>query len=66
MIAGATAFCVSVAPDHYVRPPAAGEAITGVPPHAGPGPLSEEDRSLREKLREHPAAGPERVRLLPR
>ncbi|MCX4466342.1 helix-turn-helix domain-containing protein [Streptomyces albidoflavus] len=66
VIAGATAFCVSVAPDHYVRPPAAGEAITGVPPHAGPGPLSEEDRSLREKLREHPAAGPERVRPLPR
>ncbi|MGW9603183.1 helix-turn-helix domain-containing protein [Streptomyces albidoflavus] len=66
VIAGATGFCVSVAPDHYVRPPAAGQAITGVPPHAGPGPLSEEDRSLREKLREHPAAGPERVRPLPR
>ncbi|MBZ2409249.1 helix-turn-helix domain-containing protein [Streptomyces sp. L06] len=66
VIAGATAFCVSVAPDHYVRPPAAGQAITGVPPHAGPGALSEEDRSLREKLREHPAAGPERVRPLPR
>ncbi|MFE6716412.1 helix-turn-helix domain-containing protein [Streptomyces albidoflavus] len=66
VIAGATGFCVSVAPDHYVRPPAAGEAISGVPPHAGPGPLSEEDRSLREKLREHPAAGPERVRPLPR
>ncbi|MGW4376740.1 helix-turn-helix domain-containing protein [Streptomyces albidoflavus] len=66
VIAGATAFCVNVAPDHYVRPPAAGEAISGVPPHAGPGPLSEEDRSLREELREHPAAGPERVRPLPR
>ncbi|MEW2109544.1 MULTISPECIES: helix-turn-helix domain-containing protein [Streptomyces] len=65
VIAGATGFCVSVAPDHYVRPPSAGQAITGVPPHAGPGPLSEEDRSLREKLREHPAAGPERVRPLP-
>ncbi|MEV5304975.1 helix-turn-helix domain-containing protein [Streptomyces diastaticus] len=65
LVAGATGFCVSVAPDHYVRPPAAGEAVTGVPPHAGPGPLSEEERSLRDTLREHPAAGPERVKPLP-
>ncbi|WP_436737170.1 helix-turn-helix domain-containing protein [Streptomyces sp. BBFR102] len=65
LVAGATGFCVHVAPDHYVRPPTAGEAITGVPPHLGPGPLSEEDRSLRDALREHPAAGPERVQPLP-
>ncbi|MFD5026523.1 helix-turn-helix domain-containing protein [Streptomyces sp. NPDC058373] len=65
VVAGATGFSLSVASDHYVRPPAAGEAVRGVPPHLGPGPLSEAERSLRTTLREHPAAGPERIKPLP-
>ncbi|MFK4067396.1 helix-turn-helix domain-containing protein [Streptomyces sp. NPDC029674] len=51
MIVGATALTLKNAPTEYEPPQAPGTAINGVPPRMGPGPLSYEDTTLREKLR---------------
>ncbi|WP_030779545.1 helix-turn-helix domain-containing protein [Streptomyces sp. NRRL S-920] len=61
LIIGATAMTLRTAPTHYEPPQAPGRAISGVPPHMGPGPLSYEDEELREKLRSYVPNGPHRL-----
>jgi DNA-directed RNA polymerase specialized sigma24 family protein len=58
---GTTALTLRTAPTHYEPPVAPGAEIQGVPPRVGQGPLSEAEVSLREKLRESMASGPERL-----
>ncbi|MGA4840093.1 helix-turn-helix domain-containing protein [Streptomyces sp. G45] len=66
LIIGATALTVRTAPTHYEPPQAPGRAISGVPPRMGPGPLTDQDQSLRQKLRSEPHQGPERLTPQPR
>ncbi|MEI5102098.1 helix-turn-helix domain-containing protein [Streptomyces sp. PmtG] len=61
LIVTATALTVRTAPTHYEAPQAPGRAISGVPPRMGPGPLSYEDETLKQKLRAAPHPGPERL-----
>ncbi|MFF6993682.1 RNA polymerase sigma factor [Streptomyces sp. NPDC008313] len=61
LIMGATALTLRDAPDHYEAPVAPGATVRGVPPKAAPGPLSEDERELRAKLRSEAASGPERL-----
>ncbi|MFE2264128.1 helix-turn-helix domain-containing protein [Streptomyces griseosporeus] len=63
-IIGATALTLRTAPTQYEPPVPPGEAVRGVPPRSAPGPLSEEELSLKAKLRSETAHGPER--LVPR
>ncbi|MFF9283749.1 helix-turn-helix domain-containing protein [Streptomyces griseosporeus] len=63
-IIGATALTLRTAPTQYEPPVPPGEAVQGVPPRSAPGPLSEEELSLKAKLRSETAHGPER--LVPR
>ncbi|RSS62691.1 RNA polymerase subunit sigma-24 [Streptomyces sp. WAC06614] len=63
-IAVATAYTVATAPTRYVPLVSPGTSVTGVPPHAGPQPLSEEGKELQQKLREDPHPGA--ARLVPR
>ncbi|WP_037682035.1 helix-turn-helix domain-containing protein [Streptomyces griseus] len=60
---GTTALTLRTAPTQYEPPIPPGEAVPGVPPKVAPGPLSEEELELRDKLREETASGP--ARLLP-
>ncbi|WP_430739014.1 RNA polymerase sigma factor [Streptomyces aureocirculatus] len=66
LIIGATALTVRTAPTRYEPPQSPGRAISGVPPHMGPGPLSYDEESLRQKLREEPGNTPARLTPLPR
>ncbi|MFD6436292.1 helix-turn-helix domain-containing protein [Streptomyces venezuelae] len=61
LIIGATALTLKNAPTHYEPPQAPGRAISGVPPRMGPGPLTYEDTTLREKLRAELPNGQERL-----
>ncbi|MET8684007.1 helix-turn-helix domain-containing protein [Streptomyces sp. NPDC004732] len=61
LIIGATALTLKNAPTHYEPPQAPGRAISGVPPRMGPGPLSYQDTTLREKLRAELPNGEERL-----
>ncbi|MEW2392457.1 helix-turn-helix domain-containing protein [Streptomyces venezuelae] len=61
LIIGATALTLRNAPTHYEPPQAPGRAISGVPPRMGPGPLTYEDTTLREKLRAELPNGQERL-----
>ncbi|MEU6826788.1 helix-turn-helix domain-containing protein [Streptomyces atriruber] len=61
LIIGATALTLRNAPTHYEPPQAPGRAISGVPPRMGPGPLTYEDTTLREKLRAEFPNGEERL-----
>ncbi|WP_409239240.1 helix-turn-helix domain-containing protein [Streptomyces sp. PA5.6] len=61
LIIGATALTLKNAPTHYEPPQAPGRAISGVPPRMGPGPLTYEDTTLREKLRAHLPNAQERL-----
>ncbi|WP_053914636.1 helix-turn-helix domain-containing protein [Streptomyces sp. TP-A0875] len=61
---GTTALALRTAPTHYEPPVSPGETVRGVPPKVAPGPLSDEELALRQKLRDEAAAGPER--LVPR
>ncbi|MFI6688643.1 sigma factor-like helix-turn-helix DNA-binding protein [Streptomyces sp. NPDC050485] len=63
LIIGATAFTVVTVPHHHVRPVPVGERVGGVPANNGPQQLSIEDLELRDKLRQEPAHGPERLVL---
>ncbi|POX43913.1 RNA polymerase subunit sigma-24 [Streptomyces sp. Ru71] len=60
-IIGATAFTLRSAPTQYEPPVPPGEAVRGVPAKPAPGPLSKAELELREKLREAPMSGPERL-----
>jgi DNA-directed RNA polymerase specialized sigma24 family protein len=58
---GTTALTLRTAPTEYVPPVPPGETVRGVPPRVAPGPLSEDERELRARLREQFARGPERL-----
>jgi DNA-directed RNA polymerase specialized sigma24 family protein/DNA-binding XRE family transcriptional regulator len=58
---GATALTLRTAPTRYEPPVPPGETVRGVPPRAAPGPLSERELWVREKLREEMVSGPARL-----
>lgn len=58
---GTTSLTLRSAPTHYEPPVAPGSDVRGVPKRVAPGPLSEAESKLREKLREESARGPERL-----
>ncbi|WP_345523821.1 hypothetical protein [Streptomyces echinatus] len=60
-IIGATALTLRTAPTRYEAPVAPAQAVHGVPPPAGLGPLSQEEQALRTKLHRSEASGPERL-----
>ncbi|MFJ8536257.1 RNA polymerase subunit sigma-70 [Streptomyces sp. NPDC093591] len=60
---GTTALTLRTAPTQYEPPVPPGQTVLGVPPRVAPGPLSEKEVKLREKLRKATASGP--VRLVP-
>ncbi|WP_435834085.1 RNA polymerase sigma factor [Streptomyces albogriseolus] len=61
VLIGSTAMTLRTAPTHYVPPVPPGESVRGVPPRAAPGPLSDEQRELRDRLRDALLDGPERL-----
>ncbi|MFC8565644.1 helix-turn-helix domain-containing protein [Streptomyces sp. NPDC057245] len=58
---GTTALTVRTAPTHYEPSVSPGVAVRGVPPRVAPGSLSQEERELRQKLRDQLQDGPERL-----
>ncbi|GGW33352.1 helix-turn-helix domain-containing protein [Streptomyces griseoloalbus] len=58
---GTTALTLRTAPTRYEPPVPPGETVRGVPPRVAPGPLSEDERELRARLREELSQGPERL-----
>ncbi|MEU3828600.1 sigma factor-like helix-turn-helix DNA-binding protein [Streptomyces sp. NPDC029080] len=60
-IIGATTLTLRTAPTRYEAPVAPAQAVQGVPPPAGLGPLSRADQALRVKLRDAEVSGPERL-----
>ncbi|MFK0114786.1 helix-turn-helix domain-containing protein [Streptomyces sp. NPDC090994] len=58
---GTTALTLRTAPTQYEPPVPVGEAVRGVPARVAPGPLSDEELSLRDKLRQELQDGPERL-----
>ncbi|GAA2220973.1 RNA polymerase sigma factor [Streptomyces nogalater] len=65
-IVGATTLTLRTAPTRYEPPVAPAQAVRGVPAGGEMGPLSREERALREKLRKAETSGPERVFPQPR
>ncbi|WP_435867238.1 helix-turn-helix domain-containing protein [Streptomyces werraensis] len=66
VLIGSTAMTLHTAPTHYVPPVPPGETVRGVPPRVAPGPLSDEQRELRDRLRKVLLDGPERLTPLAR
>ncbi|WP_205614143.1 RNA polymerase sigma factor [Streptomyces dangxiongensis] len=60
-IIGATTLTLRTAPTRYEAPVAPAQAVQGVPPPAGMGPLSRTELVLRAKLHRAEASGPERL-----
>ncbi|MFE0806967.1 helix-turn-helix domain-containing protein [Streptomyces sp. NPDC058794] len=58
---GTTALTLRTAPTHYEPPVSPGQTVRGVPPRVAPGPLSDEQLELRQKLRDQLQDGPERL-----
>ncbi|MET7292142.1 helix-turn-helix domain-containing protein [Streptomyces griseoloalbus] len=58
---GTTALTLRTAPTRYEPPVPPGATVRGVPPRVAPGPLSEDQRELRARLREELPRGPERL-----
>ncbi|MFG3100366.1 helix-turn-helix domain-containing protein [Streptomyces sp. NPDC048182] len=58
---GTTSLTLRTAPTHYEPPVSPGQPVRGVPPRTAPGPLSDTELELRQKLRDEAAAGPERL-----
>ncbi|MEV0689921.1 helix-turn-helix domain-containing protein [Streptomyces sp. NPDC050388] len=58
---GATALTLATAPTRYDPPPPPGETVRGVPLQMAPGPLSDTERKLRNKLRKELQHGPQRL-----
>ncbi|MFD3666408.1 sigma factor-like helix-turn-helix DNA-binding protein [Streptomyces sp. NPDC058659] len=56
-----TAFTAATAPTRYLPVEAPGETVNGVPVRGGPQKLGPEDVELRDKLRNEPNPGPERL-----
>ncbi|MDV7223607.1 helix-turn-helix domain-containing protein [Streptomyces prunicolor] len=65
-IIGATTLTVRTAPTHYEPPVPLGQRVEGVPPRVVQGALSEEEVSLRDRLRSGMTSGPERLAPLGR
>ncbi|MEW2634621.1 sigma factor-like helix-turn-helix DNA-binding protein [Streptomyces sp. NPDC048389] len=66
LMAAATVFTMATAPRQYEPPVSATRQVDGVPaPRYGPHALTAEERSLRDKLRAGPGAGPERLVPMP-
>lgn len=61
VLIGTTALTLRTAPTRYEPPVPPGETVQGVPPRVAPGPLSEDQRELRTRLREELPRGPERL-----
>jgi DNA-directed RNA polymerase specialized sigma24 family protein/DNA-binding XRE family transcriptional regulator len=62
LMAAATVFTMATAPRQYEPPASATRQIDGVPgPQHGPYTLTAKEKSLRDKLREGPGSGPERL-----
>ncbi|MDT6984826.1 sigma factor-like helix-turn-helix DNA-binding protein [Streptomyces lusitanus] len=61
VLIGSTAMTLRTAPTHYVPPVPPGETVRGVPPRVAPGPLSDDERELRDRLREALHDGPGRL-----
>ncbi|MFB7711324.1 helix-turn-helix domain-containing protein [Streptomyces sp. NPDC056105] len=61
LIVGATALTLRTAPTRYEPAPAPGAMISGVPLRTGPGPLSQADKKLRDKLHKSAKSGPHRL-----
>ncbi|MEU1261313.1 helix-turn-helix domain-containing protein [Streptomyces cellulosae] len=61
VLIGSTAMTLHTAPTHYEPPVPPGETVRGVPPRVAPGPLSDEQRELRDQLRKSLLDGPERL-----
>ncbi|GGZ19240.1 hypothetical protein GCM10010387_09930 [Streptomyces inusitatus] len=64
LIVGATGFTLATAPSQYEPEVSPGQRVEGIPAHAGPQPLTDRGRELRERLLSEPAHGP--GRLVPR
>ncbi|MFG2779104.1 sigma factor-like helix-turn-helix DNA-binding protein [Streptomyces prunicolor] len=60
-IIGATTLTVRTAPTHYEPPVPLGQRVEGVPARVVQGSLSEEEVSLRDRLRSGMTSGPERL-----
>ncbi|MEU3104264.1 helix-turn-helix domain-containing protein [Streptomyces griseoflavus] len=58
---GTTALTLHTAPTRYEPPVPPGETVRGVPPRVAPGPLSQEQRELRDSLREELPHGTQRL-----
>ncbi|MET9831243.1 helix-turn-helix domain-containing protein [Streptomyces sp. NPDC006385] len=58
---GTTTLTLRTAPTHYEPPVPPGEAVLGVPPRVAPGPLSETQQKLRDKLHAQMQHGPEKL-----
>ncbi|KOV92487.1 MULTISPECIES: RNA polymerase subunit sigma-70 [unclassified Streptomyces] len=65
-IIGATTLTLRTAPTRYEAPVAPAQAVHGVPPPAGLGPLSPQEQKLRTKLHRAETSGPERLAPEPR
>ncbi|MDV9175334.1 helix-turn-helix domain-containing protein [Streptomyces sp. W16] len=65
-IIGATTLTVRTAPTRYEPPVPLGERVEGVPARVAQGSLSEEEVSLRDRLRNGMTSGPERLAPLSR
>ncbi|MFI1418350.1 sigma factor-like helix-turn-helix DNA-binding protein [Streptomyces sp. NPDC020731] len=61
VLIGTTALTLRTAPTRYEPPVPPGGTVRGVPPRVAPGPLSEDQRELRARLREELPRGPERL-----
>ncbi|MFG2310416.1 helix-turn-helix domain-containing protein [Streptomyces sp. NPDC048566] len=61
LLIGVTALTLRTAPDHYEAPLSPPETVRGLPPRSAPGPLSEDELVLRDKLRSLTSSGPERL-----
>ncbi|MER6916976.1 sigma factor-like helix-turn-helix DNA-binding protein [Streptomyces sp. NPDC000594] len=66
LIIGATGFTLLTAPQQYEPGVPAGRPVLGVPAHAGPQRLSQEDELLRNRLRAEVTGGPGRLAPQPR
>jgi DNA-directed RNA polymerase specialized sigma24 family protein/transcriptional regulator with XRE-family HTH domain len=65
-IIGTTTLTLRTAPTHYEPPVPLGQRVEGVPPRVVQGALSEEEISLRDRLRNGMTSGPERLAPLSR
>ncbi|MFF2521957.1 sigma factor-like helix-turn-helix DNA-binding protein [Streptomyces liangshanensis] len=65
LIVGATGFTLATAPTRYWEPLADAQPVDGVPVTSGPEAWTEQDLALRDRLRDEPFHGPQRLVPLP-